>query len=267
MNSLQSTGNSGISLMSLDDGISTTSAGTSVTVMQGKNSGLSSDVVIVGGSIQVGSGSSIDCMGKTLGDIASEINSQGIAGVSAEIRDGKFTILSESGVQTISVSGDFARVSGMGDYTVNAGTTQDNSTTKTILTYTGSTTGLNGAENTLGGALTIGTQRFNAKGKTINDTIQEINTAFGKSGIEAKILDGAFVIESDTDISISATGDFARVSGMANYTVGSGTIETKTSGFIKEVNRLTEAEAIAQGYTVIKTAAQLKNISKPTTRR
>ena len=61
--------------------------------MQGANSGLTEDIVILSGSIQVGSGGVIDAKGKTLGQIADEITAQGQ--VSASIQDGKFTIKSE----------------------------------------------------------------------------------------------------------------------------------------------------------------------------
>ena len=124
--------------------------------MQGSNSGLTEDILVLGGSIEVASGGVIDTAGKTLGEIAQEISEQG--NVSASIQDGKFTIKSENGEVSIVAQGDFARVSGMGSFTISQ------------------------SEN-----------------------------------------------------------------------VNEGT-------FIEEVQRLTEAEAIAQGYTIIKTAQDLDNI-------
>lgn len=124
--------------------------------MQGANSGLTENILVLGGSIEVAGGGVIDAAGKTLGEIAQEITVQG--NVTASIEDGKFTIKSENGEVNINAQGDFARVSGMGSFTISQ------------------------SEN-----------------------------------------------------------------------VNEGT-------FIEEVQRLTEAEAIAQGYTIIKTAQDLDNI-------
>lgn len=129
--------------------------------MQGANSDLTEDILVLGGSIEVAGGGVIDATGKTLGEIAQEISAQG--NVSASIQDGKFTIKSENGEVSIVAQGDFARVSGIGSYVVSS-----SSTTNVQGAYKGS--------------------------------------------------------------------------------------------FINSINRLTEEEAIAQGYTVIKTADDLNNI-------
>ncbi len=231
--------------------------------MQGANSGLSEDIVILSGSIQVGSGGVIDAKGKTLGQIADEITAQGQ--VSASIQDGKFTIKSESGEVSIDAAGDFSRVTGIGSYTVQAGSTS-NTSAQNVYISQGAAAGLNGSETVVSGTIKVGSgAEINTAGKTLNQIISEINS---QGVVTASIQDGKFTIESEASgISIQATGDMARVSGLASYQVQAGTTTNVSSGsgadevgFVRQVDRLTEEEAIAQGYTVIKTAAQLSNI-------
>ena len=105
--------------------------------MQGSASGLSEDVLVLGGSIKVGDGDEIDAKGKTLGEIASEISAQGF--VTAAIEDGKFTLRSENGEVNIEASGDFARVSGMGSYTVSSSSQSSTPATNVTLQQGAST--------------------------------------------------------------------------------------------------------------------------------
>ncbi len=235
--------------------------------MQGANSGLTEDIVILSGSIQVGSGGVIDVKGKTLGQIADEITAQGE--VTASIQDGKFTIKSEAGEVSIDATGDFSRVTGIGSYTVQAGSTS-NTSAQNVYISQGAAAGLTGSETVVSGTIKVGSgAEIDTAGKTLNEIIGEINS---QGVVTASIQDGKFTIESEASgISIQATGDMARVSGLASYQVQAGTTTNVSSGsgadetgFVRQVDRLTEEEAIAQGYTIIKTARDLNNIRNNT---
>lgn len=88
---------------------------------------------------------------------------------------------------------------------------------------------------------------------TIGDVIDKINAT--NSGYVASLENGKFTIrkEGSTEeftVDYSGAGNFGYVTGLEDYTIG------KATG----TKRLTEAEAIAQGYTIIKTAQDLQNI-------
>ena len=237
---------------------------TLITRYTGSNSALTGNETVTGGSIKVGNGALINTKGKTLQQIANEINAQNLSGITATITDGKFTIDSKNGSVSIAVSGDFARVTGMGDYTVSkADTTTTPSTQEKVYTVYGSTENLTGSETALSGSIQINGSTIDATNKTLNQIISEIN-ALGLAGITAEISSiGRFYIESETGSpTVTATGDFARISGLADYTVEVAEITEQPFkyNFINSIDRLTESEALAQGYTVIKTAADLDNI-------
>ena len=114
-----------------------------LTVMQGANSGLTEDIVVLNGSVQVGSGAQIITKGKTLEQIAKAITAQG--NVKASIQDGKFTVKSENGEVNINATGDFARITGIGSYTVQSATTT-NTSAQNVYVSQGSAAGLTGSE-------------------------------------------------------------------------------------------------------------------------
>ena len=189
-----------------------------ITVMQGANSGLTADILVLSGSIKVGSGSQISTKGKTLEQIANAITAQGY--VTASIQDGKFTIKSEDGEVNITAAGDFARITGIGSYTVQSAVTTNTSAENVYLSQ-GAATGLTGDEVILNGTIQVGGgAKIDAAGKTLNQIINEINS---QGLVTASITGGKFTIESETPgVSITADGDFGRVTGLANYSVSGG---------------------------------------------
>ena len=186
--------------------------------MQGANSGLTDDILVLSGSIKVGSGSQISTKGKTLEQIANAITAQGY--VTASIQDGKFTIKSEDGEVNITAAGDFARITGIGSYTVQSAVTTNTSAENVYLSQ-GAATGLTGDEVILNGTIQVGGgAKIDAAGKTLNQIINEINS---QGLVTASITGGKFTIESETPGgSITADGDFGRVTGLANYSVSGG---------------------------------------------
>ena len=186
--------------------------------MQGANSGLTADILVLSGSIKVGSGSQISTKGKTLEQIANAITAQGY--VTASIQDGKFTIKSEDGEVNITAAGDFARITGIGSYTVQSAVTTNTSAENVYLSQ-GAATGLTGDEVILNGTIQVGGgAKIDAAGKTLNQIINEINS---QGLVTASITGGKFTIESETlGVSITADGDFGRVTGLANYSVSGG---------------------------------------------
>ena len=186
--------------------------------MQGANSGLTDDILVLSGSIKVGSGSQISTKGKTLEQIANAITAQGY--VTASIQDGKFTIKSEDGEVNITAAGDFARITGIGSYTVQSAVTTNTSAENVYLSQ-GAATGLTGDEVILNGTIQVGGgAKIDAAGKTLNQIINEINS---QGLVTASITGGKFTIESETPgVSITADGDFGRVTGLANYSVSGG---------------------------------------------
>ena len=136
-------------------------------------------------------------------------------------------------------------------------------------TMQGSATGLTGSKKITNGTIKIGNgAQINTTNKTLQQIVDEIN-AQGLDGVTASITDGRFTITSESGVvEIKATGDFARVTGVANYTVeavapmppSDSADELYKGNFTNSIDRLTEEEAIAQGYTIIKTAQDLDNI-------
>lgn len=227
--------------------------------------------VSLGGTIQIGSGAAIDTTNKTIGEIIELINESAPFGVTAGIdeKTHKFYISSSSGSQDIIVNGDFARITGLASFV--SGTATSVTVEETYTKLQGSTGGLSGDEIVLGGSIKVGSgAEIDTTNKTLNEIVAAIN-AQNQTGITAHIEDGKFTIHSkDGKVDISVTGDFARVTGMADYTVGNAQLSSSdptigggtTVGFVEEVDRLTEEEAIAQGYMLVSSAEQLANIKQ-----
>lgn len=127
----------------------------------------------------------------------------------------------------IKATGDFARITGIGNYTVQSATTT-NTTAQNVYLSQGAADALTGDETILSGTIKIGSgAEINTTGKTLNQIINEINL---QGNVTASITDGKFTIESETSgVSIQSTGDMARVTGLANYSVQAGTT-TNTGG-------------------------------------
>ena len=219
---------------------------------------------VVSGTIKIGSGAEIDAAGKTLNRIISEIISQG--NVTALIKDGKFTIESETSGVSIQATEDMARVTGLANYSVQSGTAT-NTSAQNVYVSQGAAAGLTGSETVVSGTIKVGSgAEINTAGKTLNQIINEIDL---QGNVMASITDGKFTIESETSgVSIQSTGDMARVTGLANYSVQSGTVtntggSSATEGFDTS-NRLTEEEALAQGYTIINNASDLQLLNGST---
>lgn len=110
---------------------------------------------------------------------------------------------------------------------------------------------------------------INASSAGVSATLEEHNDSSGsyKTIVLKKTADS----ESASKFSVSASGDFARVAGLGDYSTASATT-TKSSvvsgnntvGGTNTVayDRISEEQAKALGFTVIKTAADLQNIKK-----
>ena len=216
-----------------------------ITLMQGQNTSLKGTEKFVGGSIQIDGKSVIDTDGKTLNQVISEINAQGISGVTASIKDGRFTISSERGEVSVIASGDFARVAGLASYTISGGSSSDvERPVITVHTYQGAADGLTGTETLVSGSIQIGDKSVNAAGKTLAQVIEELN-ALDIEGVQTAIVNGKFTVTSSNgEIYINATGDAARVTGLAEYHVSGGSSYVIMQG---QENSLTGSENIVGG--------------------
>ena len=156
--------------------------------MQGQNSSLSESTLVLNGSIKIGNANEIDTKGKTIGEIVSLINAQSIPGITASIKDGKFTVTSTNGVETITVSGDFARITGMDNYIVSKGIIEEKETTTFIQEITQLT-----EEEAL------------AQGYTVIKTAEDLNNIRND-------LSGKYILMDDIDLSSyenwEAIGDY-----------------------------------------------------------
>ena len=224
--------------------------------IQGSNANLTGDEVLVGGSVKIADGALINTNGKTINEVIELINSQNISGVTASIQDGKFTIISEYDDNIIvDARDDFARVSGLGTYVVGSSNNVTEASDIEFYRYQSNVSSLTGDEKVISGSIKVGSGSvIDVQGLTLNEVVDAIN-AQGQSGITAAILDNKFIIDSSLEIEVVATGDLARITGFARYTAGAATIEETDP---MESIRITEEEAIEQGYTVIKTAAELQ---------
>ena len=226
--------------------------------MTGSATGLNGSENILSGSVKVDGGSEINTSNKTLQQIVDEINAQNIDGVTASITDGKFTVTSTKGQTNITASGDFARVTGTANYTV------DSCGISTSTEYVYITQGGNNVEAdamVLSGTISIGGDKWkvDAKGKTLGQIITELNN-LGIPDTTVAIQNGKFtVISGIGSIAIEATGDMARITGMSDYVIERGS--DSSTVFVNNVNKLTQEQALAQGYTIIRTASDLANMT------
>ena len=219
-------------------------------VLTGGNE-VTEDINVIGGTLKIGS-YTISTVNKTIGQIAEEVNNLKLAGVTADVETGYFRIkmmeTDANNPYNIEATGDFARLTGLGSYTVGSATYVDGSYTISDGTpsyVTKSAMGMNLSTTFVGGSITInhndgygGTASFtiDTTGKTMQQVIDEIN-AVGQSGPSINSPDGyslnyvyasfeneQIVIKTnDTSHTISATGDFARVTGFSEYRSGSAT--------------------------------------------
>ena len=217
-------------------------------IMQGAADNLTGDINVINGTIQIADGTVIDAEGKTLDEIIDEINNLGI-NATASIQDGKFTIMSMgTDAPKIIVTGDLARVTGMATYMTGGATVTDDAGTPdgpdiTVLKYQGQNASLTGSTTVAGGSVTINGNTIDTSGKTLDEIIEEINN-LGLTGITASVTDGKFTVTSTNGaVSIEASGDFARVTGMAEYITGTG-----SSSNVVDEN--TESYTIVKGSTV-----------------
>ena len=196
-----------------------------ITHLQGQNDSLSEDTKIIGGSITV-NGNTINTAGKTLGDIIDEINDLGLDGITASIKDGKFTVSGEDTVPSVQASGDFARVTGMAEYIIGSGNSSNevDENTETYTVVKGSTMYLTEDIVSVGGTIKIGNAaEIDTTGKSLSQIVDEIN-AQGITGLTASITDGQFTlrVKGANAPTVVATGDFARITGLASYNVAAG---------------------------------------------
>ena len=114
-----------------------------------------------------------------------------------------------------------------------------------------------GYKDVSAGMININGQSINIDAGDISNAIDAINAVSSTTGVVASINENGNVVlknadGSDKQIVInSCTSDFLDVAG----------IEKAGADPMASVQRLSESEALAQGYTIIKTADDLKNIS------
>ena len=215
------------------------------------------DIKILGGTLEIG-GKTINTANKTIEQIVNEVNNLGLAGVTADLETGYFRIkMLENSVDNpydIQATGDFARVTGFASYSVGSATYVDGSYTVSDGTHsfqTKSEMGLNKDTAFAGGSITITHDdgygqntsfTIDTTGKTVEQVVAEINAA-GQSGPSVDSVDGysknyvyaeykneQIVIKTNyTNHSISADGDFARVTGFSKYTSGIATNSAPTT--------------------------------------
>ena len=238
----------------------------------------------------------------TLDDVIKTLSESewvGHNGITASIENGKFVIrLNDEGAKELTVnviSGDFGRVTGMADYLMGGATITPGTTTVvggadggaatpgetngavTEITTSGQGTAIvtggndvSGSDYVINGTIKIGAYTFQTKNTTLQEVINQINGANIK-GVSAYIENDKFVIKSiDAGNVISATGDFARITGIASYSVGAsvmtgsaGDIGTDIAGIeavgMESVEPISKADALSKGYIVIESAADLIN--------
>lgn len=206
---------------------------------------ITGDTHVLSGTLKIGN-HTISTTDKTIEQIVQEVNSLGLSGVTADIDAGVFRIkMLESTVSnpySVEATGDFARLTGLATYTVGAASYVDGSYTISDGTpsyQTKSAMGLKSNTSFAGGNITIShsdgkgaTASFtiDTTGKTVQQIVNEINT-IGQSGTSVNSPDGyslnyvyaeysneqIVIRTNENDHSITATGDFARVTGFSAY--------------------------------------------------
>ena len=111
------------------------------------------------------------------------------------------------------------------------------------------------------GTVNINGTNISLTAGTIDDAIAQINAKSSLTGVTAAIKDGRVVFMSDSAFTVAeGTSDFVQKTGTAGYTVNNAA--ASTSGTIVKtetrLDKISEAEAEDMGYTVVKTASQLK---------
>ena len=254
----------GLASYVIDAGTSSTTPSVVYTQMQGATTTLDGSEVLLNGTVKVGDGLEINTKGLTMQEVVDAINDQGLDGITASIKDGAFTIISENGMVDVTASGDFARVSGLAGWgTTGSSTTSDAAQQKpptymTITTMQGQNDSLKGTEKFVGGSIQIdGNAVIDTDGKTLNQVISEIN-AQGISGVTASIKDGKFTVTSERgEVAVIASGDFARVTGLASYTISGGSSADVERPIITvhtyegEAQNLTGTEMLVSGSVTI----------------
>lgn len=215
------------------------------------------ETLVVGGTLKIGD-YTVATVNKTMEQIVNEVNNLGIAGVTADLDTGYFRIkMFESSVDdpyNVVATGDFARLTGLGSYNVGEATYIDGSYTVSDGTPSYQTKSIMGLASTttfVGGSITIehsdgngGTSSFtvDTTGKTLQQVVNAINAA-GQSGISVNSPDGyslnyvyasyeneQIVIKTnENQHKITATGDFARVTGFSEYKSDVSTVTNPTS--------------------------------------
>ena len=121
----------------------------------------------------------------------------------------------------------------------------------------------NGYKDVSAGMININGQSINIDAGDISNAIDAINAVSSTTGVTASINENGNVVLQNADGSNKqiviefCTSDFLDVAG----------IEKVGADPMASVQRLSESEAIAQGYTIIKTADDLKNISGDETKK
>ena len=130
-----------------------------------------------------------------------------------------------------------------------------------------------GATAVNSGTIKINNVSINLSGASIDDAISQINAQSSQTGVVASIENNKVVLKnadgSTNNIALEkGTSDFFDVAGIS-VTQGTSraasqepiTVTVENAAETKVPSPITEEEAIAQGYTVIKTAQDLQNIS------
>ncbi len=215
--------------------------------------------------------------GDTIDDIINKINSAGL-GVTASITaDGKFTITSNSAdpdfrIKVESGSSDFLAYVGMASAVQNTGILTSGSDANQYTTLTGSANLTNGNEAITSGSFKINGVTIEVSG-TIENALNQINNYTSQTGVVAELVQndsGSYNVVlraaktgSGTSIYVEGgTSDFGVVAGLTTQSVGGGAalgtegVKQTITGSKDVVHQLTEAEATAQGYTVIHNASE-----------
>lgn len=244
---------------------------------------VSDDTTVSGGTIKI-NGYDIVIDSGSLKDAIDKINSASDkTGVTADIVNNRFVLTNTTNsTNSISVeagSSDIAQKTGIAAYQSKQGTQEIKNATKSALKA--SKQNLTGAESITNSSITINGQKIDLSGN-VNSAINQINNYSSTTGVKAYLdEDGRFTLENietgKKAISVSfVSGDFGKVigavasSGSSSFIqggnsnlnnnsqiIGGGSLNIGEKNYSASVSRMTEEEALAKGYTVVKTADQL----------
>lgn len=213
-------------------------------VLSGGNN-VTANTNVLSGTLKIGN-RTISTVNKTIEQIVNEVNNLGLAGVTADLETGVFRIKmlqsSTASPYQIEATGDFARITGLATYSVGSATYVNGSYTISDGTpshQTKSVMGLSSSTRFVNGSITInhsngigGTESFtiDTMGKSIDQIVNEINTVgqsspsvnspdgYSLNHVYAEYTNGQIVIKTNQNShTISATGDFSRVTGFSVY--------------------------------------------------